>query len=406
MNKFYHLFLLLLISMNIGAQDLITSHALAGTCIDADAGEVHFIFDLNQNCPEADVNGVLPGTQQMGFHSGANDWASIIEWNAAEASILENNGADSFLLTVNIQDYYDVAFEDLTDIQIVINNGFEDPDDPWTIAFRDSLDGEAFGNAEPCSNLKMIVADIPTCADLNQGTSLALFSDAADSESCVDAATGRVKLEIDYALVCPEGDPGMLLAGQQNLALHSGINSWATTVEWDAAGAAQLSNDGSDNFSVVLDVQSYYGTSLDEITDIQVIGNNGLSNAAMAWDNALKDPRDGGFGGSDACSDLILIVDEAPQCDLSTGVENVVLKRTMKISPNPFQNRAFIEFDNPENQSFDLVISDMTGRIVRTMNGIEGERVLVERENLPAGIYTATLQDDKGDFATSKMVIK
>ncbi len=406
MKKNYLFFLFAMTSFCLQAQE-VTSSALLGTCINPDEGTIEFVFDLNVRCPEADPNNILPGTAEMGFHSGANDWASIINWDDPTTPILMNNGADTFLLTINVLDYYGVEFADLTDIQMVINNGIADPADPWTVAFRDSLDGENFGNPDPCSNLKMYVADTPTCADLNQESSTVLFSDAGDSESCVDMADGLVRIDMDYALACPEADPGALLTGVGALGFHSGANDWASIVNWDDPNAVQLQNNGADNFSAIIDVQAYYGLAIGDVENIIMIGNNGVANAGAAWDNVLKDATDGGsFGNPDPCSDLTMIIAEAPACDLSLNTNDVVLQRTMKVSPNPFSNRAYLEFDNPNNEMFSLLITDMNGKTIRTMTNISGERFLVERENLPAGMYFATLSDEDGDFATTKLVVK
>lgn len=407
MKKIYLLAMISLASMSLQAQEIETSSAMKGTCINPDEGTIEFIFDLNVNCPEADPNGELAGTQMMGFHSGANDWATIIEWDADIAMPLMNNGADSFFLTIDVMDYYGVDFADLIDIQIVINDGFENPTDPWTIAFRDSVDGDNFGTPDPCSNLKLIIADAPTCADLNQESSLVLFSDEGDSESCVDMEDGLVRIDMDYGIACPEADEGQVLAAAAALGFHSGANDWSAIVNWDDANAVQLVNDGSDNFSAIIDVQAYYGVAMADLENIIMIGNNGVADADAAWDNTLKDPTDGGsFGNPDPCSDLKMVIAEAPACDLTVSTQNITLQRTMNVSPNPFRNRTFLEFDNPNNDVFQLVITDMTGKIVRTMSSITGERLLIERKNLPSGIYAATMTDQDGDFATTKLVIK
>jgi hypothetical protein len=48
----------------------------------------------------------------------------------------------------------------------------------------------------------------------------------------------------------------------------------------------------------------------------------------------------------------------------------------------------------------------MSGQTVRAMNNITGERVLIEREGLPTGMYIANLIDENGNFATTKLVVK
>ena len=406
MKNLYLSLILTLTVMGLTAQNPNNSHALAGTCLNPDEGTISFVFDLSQNCPEQDPNNELAGIAEMGLHSGINEWSTIVDWASDGAATLTNNGNDSFLLTLNVMDYWGAPFGDVESIRVIPNKGALTPDDAWSNSMRDTTDGGGFGGDEPCSDMIIHMNQTPTCADLAQNSSLVLFSDAGDSQSCVDEADGLVRVEMDYALACPEGDEDNLLAGQNALAFHSGINSWATVVAWDDANAMQLQNDGNDNFSAVIDVQAYYGTPLGDITEINMAANNGLANPNAPWDNTIRDPRDGGFGGSEPCSDLIMILSEAPACDLSLGVNDLALQQSLKVSPNPFRNRAFLEFDNPQNETFSLVITDMTGQVVRTMQRISGERVLVEREDLPSGMYFANLRDQDGNFATTKLVVK
>jgi hypothetical protein len=402
MKKLYFFLTAFLFAFNMQAQD-VNTYSLEGTCLNPDDGTIDIVIDMNKNCPEADPNGVLPGTMEMGLHAGANVWASVVAWDDANAIIPMNNGNDSFLLTINTMDYWGVAFADMTDIQMVLNNGIADPADPWTLAVRDTLNG-GFGGNEPCSDLKIFFDQTPTCQDLAQESSLALFSDAGDSESCVDADGGLVRIDLDYDQACPEGDSAMLLVGAAELGFHSGANDWASVVAWDDPGAVKLVNDGNDNFSAVIDVEAYYGIAYADLMNIQIVANNGPSGGAP-WDNVLKDPRNGGFGGNEPCSDIRIFIAEAPACDL-TGTKDIELQHSFKVTPNPFHNRTFLEFDNPNNRTFELVITNMSGQTVRAMNNITGERVLIEREGLPTGMYIANLIDENGNFATTKLVVK
>ncbi|MEO1261188.1 MAG: T9SS type A sorting domain-containing protein [Bacteroidota bacterium] len=406
MKKLYFLLSTFFFALALYGQDLNpnNSHALLGSCLDPDEGTVTITLDLGENCPEADPNGVLPGTMELGFHSGANDWGAIAQWDGANAATWVNDGNDIFTLTLNTMDYWGVPFADMNNIRIVGNNGIADPGDPWTIFVKDSVDAELFGNIDVCSDLVIWFDKTPTCSDLNQESSLSLFSDAGDTESCVDEADGLVFIEVDYALNCLEADANMDMAGAAELGFHSGINNWAASVEWDNPNAMKLVNDGNDNFSVLIDVAEYYGVPFGDVTNIQFKGNLGPG-AGDPWAASLADPRGGGPFG-DQCSDIIMVLAEAPVCDLETSTIDKQLQHSFKLSPNPFHNRTFLEFDNPNNAVFDLEISNMSGQVVRTMSGISGERVLIERDGLPTGMFIARMTDADGNFATTKLVVK
>ena len=381
------------------------SHSLLGSCLNPDDGTVTITFNLAENCPESDPNAVLLGTAELGFHSGVNHWATIAAWDDPNSVTWMNDGSDVFSLTINTMDYWGTPFGDVENVRVVGNNGIAEPGAAWDLVAKDSFDAMTFGALEDCSDLIIWFEQTPTCADFNQASSLSLFSDAGDSQTCVDAANGMVRIDVDYGLACPEGDTDMVLAGAPELGFHSGVNGWSTVVGWDADNAVTLVNDGNDNFSAIIDVEAYYGVPLADVMDIQMVPNNGVADPDAAWDVFIKDPRDGGFGGTEPCSDLIMVMSEAPACNL-VNTKDIELQHSFKVTPNPFSNRTFLEFDNPNNRTFDLVITNMAGQTVRTMSSISGERVLVERGNLPTGVYAANLIDEKGNFATTKLVIK
>ena len=124
------------------------------TCKDPSSGKIRIAFDNSLNCPEADPDGVLPGAAGLGFHSGANDWATAIAWDKQGAVTANNNGSDLFTLTLDLMDYYGMLFDSLSNIKFVLNNGVANPSDAWAVAGRDDRNG-GFGGDEPCLDLEL-----------------------------------------------------------------------------------------------------------------------------------------------------------------------------------------------------------------------------------------------------------
>lgn len=410
MRRLYLLLIAALVSSVMYGQDEEippSSVILAGTCLNPDSGTIRLVMNLEANCPEADPGGLVAAAEKLGFHSGANNWANIRAWDSEGAFTLENDGSNVFVLTIDVEEYWSTPYADLTDVRMLGNNGFGNPDDPWVNTFEDSTDMELFGDVQECGNIVLNIAETPTCADLNQMSSLVLFSDAGDSESCVDTEKGLIRIDLDYGQACPEADSMGILAGAATLGFHSGANDWNKIVAWDDPSAVQLVNNGSDNFSAIINVEEYYGMPLDSINDIQMLANNGPNTPDDPWTYTLKDPKDGGvFGAPDPCSNISFIISEAPQCDLTTSILDKELMHSFKIAPNPFRNRTYLEFNNPQNKAFELEIMNLSGQKVRTMSGITDERVLIERGNLSAGIFVARLIDADGNYATTKLVVK
>jgi hypothetical protein len=82
--------------------------------------------------------------------------------------------------------------------------------------------------------------------------------------------------------------------------------------------------------------------------------------------------------------------------------EHGFVERQLIISPNPFTTSATIELGEG---NYNVMIMDVTGRIVRAMNGVNGN-VIIERGNMKAGIYMMTVTNDKGYARTSKFVVE
>ena len=386
--------------------ETISSEALlsAGSCIDTRTNLVKIAFDQTQNCPEADTANVLAGMEALAFHSGANNWASIVAWDDDGAKTASNDGNNVFELVLNPETYYGLPFDSITNIEFLFNNGLASPDDPWTITGKDSRDGTGFGGAEPCSNLLLDFSELPGCDLSETATSHALFNGTA--ASCVDSTTGSITLQFDYSFNCPEADSAKLLAGQEMIAFHSGINGWSVQVPWDDSTAMAAVNNGSDLFSLTIDPMAYYGMPLDSVQEINFLFNNGLAAPDDPWSNKGEDARDGtGFGGS-PCSNLLFKVSEAPQCAASTNVRNLVLETNLKVVPNPFSSSVTIFFDNPKNESYDLFITDITGKLVRSVQNIRGNQVRIDRRSMTAGMYIANLRDRTGRFTTAKLMVK
>jgi hypothetical protein len=76
----------------------------------------------------------------------------------------------------------------------------------------------------------------------------------------------------------------------------------------------------------------------------------------------------------------------------------------IKIIPNPVGSSALIEFERPEYQK--LVISDLSGKKLKEFN-LEGKRsFLINKGELPNGLYFLTCYHKTGNIQTLKMLLK
>ncbi len=100
--------------------------------------------------------------------------------------------------------------------------------------------------------------------------------------------------------------------------------------------------------------------------------------------------------------------DNAPVIVLGTpaSVNNTTSIEGIDIYPNPFTSSTTIEINNPNNDVFNLVITDFTGKTVMIKNDIRDDVITIQRNNLPSGIYFATFRDNNGGLLTQKLVIQ
>jgi C1A family cysteine protease/PKD repeat protein len=76
----------------------------------------------------------------------------------------------------------------------------------------------------------------------------------------------------------------------------------------------------------------------------------------------------------------------------------------ISVYPNPFTSEAAITFPNPENHEYKMVLMDISGRIVRKSGNILSGNFLLDRKDLPVGIYIIELKGEK--VYRSKIVIE
>ena len=86
------------------------------------------------------------------------------------------------------------------------------------------------------------------------------------------------------------------------------------------------------------------------------------------------------------------------------GIEEFNQSKYITISPNPFNDRTLIKFYNPDNNTFDLILSDVTGEKVIEINNITSDQVYIEKGNLKPGIYMVELKSNSIIF-NSKLIL-
>jgi hypothetical protein len=94
----------------------------------------------------------------------------------------------------------------------------------------------------------------------------------------------------------------------------------------------------------------------------------------------------------------------ATNCSLSVEDQNYLSEKIL-FAPNPFDNELIISSQTSLNNST-LKVFNSIGQKVREINNINGEKYILQRENLSKGLYLFQLSENGKELAAKKLMIK
>lgn len=62
-------------------------------------------------------------------------------------------------------------------------------------------------------------------------------------------------------------------------------------------------------------------------------------------------------------------------------------ENSLRVAPNPFSDNTIVYYSNKENKQFDILVSDVTGKIVMAFSNISGNSFELKRSGLRSGVY-------------------
>jgi len=197
---------------------------------------------------------------------------------------------------------------------------------------------------------------------------------------------------------------------------------------------ADLSNEIPDANGVYVKGSFQWPQFRDSVTALEPIGNGiyesapitlrpgeitfQYSNGPVSDDNENFAFTDNGCGETNTVGTQLRLVDLTGVTQdtvigyvYNTCTEFIVSNTTeistaqnFRITPNPFTNQTIIQFDNINNTIHQLMITDITGKLIKSINNIRDNQVTISRDAMPAGVYFATLSNEKGELVTQKII--
>lgn len=78
----------------------------------------------------------------------------------------------------------------------------------------------------------------------------------------------------------------------------------------------------------------------------------------------------------------------------------------VKIYPNPITDLSFIEFENPDNNSYTFTLYNMKGQQVRILKDIKTNKILLELKDLSKGIYFFQLNSNTVPYSKGNFIVQ
>ena len=89
---------------------------------------------------------------------------------------------------------------------------------------------------------------------------------------------------------------------------------------------------------------------------------------------------------------------------VTTGVEENFMDNTISVYPNPFSAQTTLQTDNILKNAT-LTVYNYFGQTVTLIKNINGQTVVLSRDNLTSGLYFLRLTEDNKVFSVDKLVI-
>lgn len=153
------------------------------------------------------------------------------------------------------------------------------------------------------------------------------------------------------------GSTGVIESSVEGYIVTGKVNS---TFDWMVTGGTLSSGQGNDTVSITW-------------------GSAGVGNISVTETDDM------------GCSGTPVVL----EVNIGTANINDLGKNGFIIFPNPFSDKTLIKFPNPDQDTYKLTITDLSGKVVKVIDGIRDSKIELNRENLSQGYYILELHGKK-----------
>lgn len=132
---------------------------------------------------------------------------------------------------------------------------------------------------------------------------------------------------------------------------------------------------------------------------------NTITTAAV-WAKASSGGPSASMAAMLAADDLVQQVFNGCFSTLTSVSENNGDQLEITLSPNPFSDEAYLNFNNPNSSAYTLRIFDAAGKLVDRYDNVNSGKILISRKGKKNGHYTYNLSDNANHSKSGKFIIK
>lgn len=118
----------------------------------------------------------------------------------------------------------------------------------------------------------------------------------------------------------------------------------------------------------------------------------------------LDDDSNHDFSATDTTAGLRMGIDYI-SLNTATGINNNYNSKPTYIYPNPLHDQCIIQFDNSNKETCTLILYNLQGQIMRTINNITSDQVVFQKNELKSGSYYFELRTASRVIVTGKLAV-
>ncbi|MCX6258354.1 MAG: T9SS type A sorting domain-containing protein [Bacteroidia bacterium] len=114
--------------------------------------------------------------------------------------------------------------------------------------------------------------------------------------------------------------------------------------------------------------------------------------------------ENGIFGCTDSVTIHVLDRHDFSDEEKPSSIDSIPANHEASVTPNPFTDKAYINMGSKYKVDEEILIFDFSGRVVRTYDHINSDKIEIDRNGLSSGVYFISVRNNSGIIYINKLV--